>query len=360
MFMQAALNTKNVDHLAVSACTMILAQADQTGGKILFSEQKDDGYLRMLATPLRDNAAILSALVAFGEQDRGREKVGDIPFRLVRALTQTRGNRDHWENTQENLFCMKALADYARAYETEAPRMEVKAYVDNVRMGKTTFDDVKAPTETFVRPLTVDDIGQERLMTLSREGAGRLYYSPRITFAMIDEASERKNAGVDIRREISVERKGAWTLLEKDAHIGRGELVRVDLFVSLPSPRHFLVVDDPVAGGLEPVNRDLATASRFDADKGDFDAAGGSFWFTFSDWRAYHASRWNFYHKELRHDSVRFYSDYLPAGNYHLSYTAQAIAEGTFRLVPVKAAEMYDADVFGTGLPGRLTVAETP
>ncbi|GAB6096461.1 hypothetical protein JCM14469_27140 [Desulfatiferula olefinivorans] len=360
MFMQAALNTKDADHLAVSACTMILAQADQTGGKVMFSEQKDDGYLRMLATPLRDNAAILSALTVFGERARGREKVGDIPFRLVRALTQTRGNRDHWENTQENLFCMKALADYARVYETEAPRMEVKAFVDNVRIGKAAFENVTDPAETFVRPLTGDDIGKEALLTVSREGTGRLYYSPRLSFATVDEAAERKNAGVDIRREISVEKNGSWTLLGKDARIGRGELVRVDLFVSLPSARHFLVVDDPVPGGLEPVNRDLATASRFDADKGDFEAAGGSFWFTFSDWRAYHASRWNFYHKELRHDSVRFYSDYLPAGNYHLSYTAQAVAEGEFRMLPVFAGEMYDADVFGTGLPGRLTVAETP
>jgi len=53
---------------------------------------------------------------------------------------------------------------------------------------------------------------------------------------------------------------------------------------------------------------------------------------------------------------VRFYSDYLPAGNYLLSYTAQAIAEGKFTKMPVHAEEMYDPDIFGKGLKGYLMV----
>jgi hypothetical protein len=53
---------------------------------------------------------------------------------------------------------------------------------------------------------------------------------------------------------------------------------------------------------------------------------------------------------------VRFYSDYLPAGNYHLSYTAQAIAPGDFVVMPVRAEEMYDPDVFGQGVAAELKV----
>ncbi|HLF09885.1 MAG TPA: hypothetical protein VJA26_01620, partial [Gammaproteobacteria bacterium] len=120
------------------------------------------------------------------------------------------------------------------------------------------------------------------------------------------------------------------------------------------------VVDDPVPGGLEPVNRDLANTSLIDADAGAFDAAGGSWWFQYSDWRDYGASRWSFYHQEVCHDAVRFYSDYLPPGNYHLSYTAQAIAEGEFTSMPAKAVEMYDPDVYGLSFPGTLNVEAAP
>ena len=94
-----------------------------------------------------------------------------------------------------------------------------------------------------------------------------------------------------------------------------------------------------------------------DADKGEFKAAGGSWYFQFDDWRKYNVSRYSFYHKELRHDAARFYSDYLPAGNYVLSYSAQAIAAGEFVKMPVLSQEMYDPDIYGKGLPGTLSVA---
>src|SRR5690606_22052421 len=109
------------------------------------------------------------------------------------------------------------------------------------------------------------------------------------------------------------------------------------------------------------VNRDLATASLVDAGTAErtsareFEAAAGSR-LERNDWRSFGASRWSFYHRELRHDAVRFYSDYLPPGNYHLSYAAQAIADGEFARMPVRAEEMYDPEVYGTGAPGTLTV----
>ena len=73
-----------------------------------------------------------------------------------------------------------------------------------------------------------------------------------------------------------------WHLLDHSVHIQTGELVRIDLYVRLPAARNFVVVDDPVPGGLEPVSRELATASLVDADEGDFKAAGGSFWYQHS------------------------------------------------------------------------------
>jgi uncharacterized protein YfaS (alpha-2-macroglobulin family) len=119
------------------------------------------------------------------------------------------------------------------------------------------------------------------------------------------------------------------------------------------------VVNDPLPGGLETVNRDLATSSKVDAEQAQYDQAGGSFWFKHSDWREYNASRWSFYHRELRHDSARFYADWLEPGNYHLSYTAQAVATGTFAIPATLAEEMYDPDIYGRGAKGELKVEES-
>jgi uncharacterized protein YfaS (alpha-2-macroglobulin family) len=127
----------------------------------------------------------------------------------------------------------------------------------------------------------------------------------------------------------------------------------VDLFISLAAPRNFVVVEDPIPGGLEPVNRELATTSLADADRAEPTAADSG-----KTWHEFSSGRWSFYHKELKHDAVRFYSDWLAPGNYRLSYTAQAICEGKFAWLPVRAQEMYDMDVFGQGLGTTLVVTD--
>lgn len=356
-YLQAALAVQDGGEIAAETAKQILAHANQTGGKFIFSEELDDSYSRILATPLRDNCAILDAFAAYAGREDGHRLAADVPFKLVRTITQTRKNRDHWENTQENMFCMNALAAYSRRYESAGVDMTVTAQMDGMAFGTARFGDLRDPSVTLQRPIAAGDEGRKTVVEIKRTGSGRLYYATRLQYAPKADASQSVNAGIDIRREYSVERDGKWQLLQPKDAIKRGEIVRADIYLSLPAARNFVVVDDPLPGGLETVNRDLATASGVDAAKGEQPMAGGAWWFKFRDWISYGASRWSFYHKELRHDRAVFYSDYLPAGNYHLSYTAQAIAEGTFAHMPVHAEEMYDPDVYGKGVNGELDVA---
>jgi len=355
-FLLAALGVAGSDEMRAEVGNLILSHANQSGGKFVFSEVIDDSYSRILTSALRTNGAILSALTAYGRTDPGRQLVGDIPFKLVRYITQSRKQRDHWENTQENMFCMNALIDYSRVYESETPDLTLRAMFDAEVMGRAEFTDLRDNPVELQRPITAGDPGRAATIKLDREGQGRLYYSARLSYAPQTLKTESINAGIEIHREYSLEHDGNWELLTGNMQLKRGDLVRVDLFVSLPTARNFVVVDDPVPGGLEPINRDLATASTVDADKGAFKHAGGSWWFRYSDWSSYGVSRWSFYHQELRHNAARFYSEYLPAGNYHLSYTAQAVAPGEFVVMPVLAEEMYDPDVFGQGVAEVLKV----
>jgi uncharacterized protein YfaS (alpha-2-macroglobulin family) len=353
-FMRAAIALKDTTGAAREAAGMILSSGNETGGKFMFNETYDDGYARILATPLRDNCAILDAFMVYGADAEGKSLIGDKPFKLVRMITQSRGSRDFWENTQENMFCMRALADYAKIYESVKPDMIVAAALDGKEFGRTEFKSLTDKSVILTRPIEKTDPGQTKNLDITRDGDGRLYYATRLRTAPKNGAGQAVNAGIDIHREYSVQRNGKWMLLSSPAQVKRGELIRVDLFLSLPAARNFVVVNDPLPGGLETVNQDLATASTVDADAGYYDNEGGSMWFRFQDWREYNFSFWSFYHRELRHDSARFYADWLAPGNYHLSYTAQVIAEGEFNAPPVQAEEMYDPDVYGRGIAMEL------
>lgn len=359
-FLQAAMQVNGAESIVNEISKLILSHASQSGGKFTFNEQVDDSYKRILSSPLRENCVILSTFIELGERAEGKELVEDIPYKLVNMITQERGSKTHWENTQENLFCLNGLVDYVRVYENIKPNMDVTVTLDDKKFRETKFTDVKEAPVTFIKKIESTDPGRNAKATITRKGDGRLYYTTRISYAHLNEYDSYTNSGIEIKREYSVERNGKWELLKSPSELTQSELVRVDIFLSLPTARNFVVVNDPIPGGLEPVNRDLATTSIVDANKEIFKAAESSLWFKYSYWISYSASRWSFYHKELRHDSARFYSDYLPAGNYHLSYTAQAIAPGDFVIMPTYAEEMYNPDIYGRGITEQLRIRQQP
>jgi uncharacterized protein YfaS (alpha-2-macroglobulin family) len=335
---------------------LIRAHANETSGKLVFSEEVDAAYKRILDSSLRSNCAMLSAFLASQESHQGRPTASDVPSKLVRTITQTRQNRTHWATTQENIFCMNALSAFSRIYEPDQPDLTLRAYLEQDKLGEAQVQTYKAPAVDFQHPLQIADVGRQATLTLTREGQGQVYYAVRLFYAPAELQTQAVNAGFEVHREYSVERGRGWMLLPSPMHLRLGELVKVDLYVSLPAARNFVVLDDPVPGGLEPVNRDLATASKVDADKAIVPHAQESFWFRYNDWRAFGYARWSFYHKELRHHAVRFYSEYLPAGRYHLSYVAQAIAPGEFAVMPLRAEEMYNPETYGQSAPATLRV----
>ena len=118
----------------------------------------------------------------------------------------------------------------------------------------------------------------------------------------------------------AVQRDGQWQALQADANgelqLRQGEVMRVDLDVDVPASMTYVAVDDPVPGGIEPLNPDLATTAGIDET-------------ALNEGTAY---PWPFYHRELRFDAVRHYADYVGQGNYLLSWFGQAVAAAVRRL----------------------------
>jgi len=355
MFLDALARLPETSEMRKKVIESILSHSDRSSGTIRFTEQRDSALCSILSSPIRDNAAILMAFLssrAAGPAD----DLGDIPLELMSAIAASRRGGDHWASTQENVFAAMAAVRYSKAFETQKPQLSFQALLDKQPIGQGVFGSFSdKPVELEYRAQDADR-GRKAAVTLTKEGEGRLYYDKMLSYEPLLMSSDSINAGIEIHREYSVERDGKWVLAQSPLQVTTGELVKVDLFVSLPSERYFVVVADPVPGCLEPVNRELATSSEVDAQKGETDFAPGSSRSRYADWRNFGLSRWSFYHKELRHDSARFYSERLDAGHYYLSYTAQVIAPGEFTALPARAEEMYEPDVYGISSPATLHV----
>jgi hypothetical protein len=366
----------------------ILARADHTAAGVVFRESLDPRAQNLLlSSTVRDNSAILSSLLAFeSAQSQGRSELGAMPLRLLHTILQGRQSKRFWRSTQENLFVIKALIDFSKTYERNRGPMTVQAWLDSLALGSGEFKALNDPPLSFEYRTRDEDPGRKATARVAKTGEGPLYYSLALSYetpvaappapsAEHPEApapDERKPAevsstqpsgslaGLEVHREYSVEREGKWMLLKGPEDVKLGDLVRVDLFVSAQAERYFVVLDDPIPGGMEPVNRDLATASLTDLEKGKLPLPEGSYGEQFQELQRLSASRWAFYHRELRHEAARFYSEILPAGRYHLTYVAQAIAPGTFTALPPRAEEMYNPEVFGKGLGTHLKVVPLP
>jgi hypothetical protein len=132
----------------------------------------------------------------------------------------------------------------------------------------------------------------------------------------------------------------------------------VDLVVVTPTPREQVVLDDPLAAGLEPVDSSLSTTAQSldvagsggagdedDAAQTDDDAvASGRGW----------TEAW--FHREMHDDRVLTFVEHMPAGVYHYRYLARATTPGRFVVPPTKAECMYDPAVFGRTAAEELEV----
>lgn len=354
MFLEALDRVPDTQDMRKKVLDDILAHSDSSSGTLRFTEQLDSVMFSILSSQVRDNAAILMAFLS--EQAAGNETLDDLPMKLMATIASSRRGQDHWASTQENVFAAVAAMRFGKAFETQKPELKFQALLDRQAIGEGGFGSFSDKPVRFEYAAKDSDRGRKADLSLKKEGEGRLYYDTILSYEPAGLSAEPVNAGIEVQREYSVERDGKWELVQGPFQVKTGDLVRIDLFVSLPSERWFVVVNDPVPGGLEPVNRELATASLTDVQKGAVEFAPESLRGKYSDWKDFGMSRWSFYHKELRHDSARFYSERLSAGHYYLSYTAQAIAPGEFTALPARAVEMYEPDVYGESTPASLKV----
>lgn len=346
-FAQAAMNVTGAEGMADKIIRELLSHFNETATQITWGEDLTTTSMRILDTPLRESCRVLETFAHYGQTEKGKELIGDKTIKLAKTITNTRKGKTHFENTQENLYCARALTAYSKAYETTQPQMMVAVDKEGAEIGKAAFDTLTSPEVEVSTLLVEQDLGKEVSLSITQQGKGRLYYATRLTYAQKLEAFKSVNAGLEVHRDYSRLQDDKWVLLEPGVKLKRGDLVRVDLYVIAPGDRTFVVLNDPVPGCLEPVNKNLATASLLDQQKLEDKPAIGTWWYQLKDWVDFNATRWAFYFMEMRHDTVRFYSDYLPKGNYYLSYVAQVVADGEFSAGPTMAEEMYNPETYG-------------
>jgi uncharacterized protein YfaS (alpha-2-macroglobulin family) len=303
---------------------------------------------------IRPAAYLLSATLAV---EPAHPLVGPLVETLV---AQGRGLGWVW-NTQDYGTAVEALADFQERQQAAAGRgVRVTAGSRPV----LSSGQVGAARDSSVALRDLVERGKDgaRLrLRLEAEAEG-----PPVFYYLTVNAVPRAAPVRPNERGVAVER---WYERYADGkpvtEIAEGELVRVRLRVTVPSERHFVVLDDALPAGLEAVDLSLRTVgglagpgaadtAAHEQDGGDEGGDGEYLPWAYGSWDA---GWWSpFDHREMRDEKVVYVATLLWPGTYSASYIARATTPGTFVRPPAHAEEMYNPAVFGESDGGVFTV----
>jgi uncharacterized protein YfaS (alpha-2-macroglobulin family) len=188
--------------------------------------------------------------------------------------------------------------------------------------------------------------GTMRDMTIARTGTGRVYYTTRLQY-LAPEPPEPSDRGFRVDRTFTLFAPDG-VASAPDTSFSIGDVIRVTVTVALSAEGKFLVVDDRLPAGFEPIDESLSTTALDLAREATTTSAGRDFFFW---WR-----RGGFDHVEKHDDRVLAFATRLAAGRHQFTYLVRATTAGTFTAAGAKAEAMYAPEVTGRSAAAVITI----
>ena len=318
-FLLMALVKAKADPTQVKTLTdELIASLDAGDEAVIVKETIDMD--EVMGSDVRSTAIVTAALL---------RAVPDHPAieRLVAGLKKAQQPSGSWHNTQDNLYGLVALADYARTRAKGSAQVVVK--LAGKRLVARTVQGGKPLV--LRRKLSAIQPG-----ALTIESQGRALYAVRVSETRVQNATTPIAEGMTVVREYLDPDTGKPIDSPK-----ANQLVRVKLTVTTPTERRYVALSDHLPAGMEPVNSRLATEKGDAADPNAHDE---------------HWTPPTWVHVDLRDEGALAFSDYLSAGSHIFEYNARATLPGEFKILPAKAEAMYEPEVRGRTASASMKV----
>ncbi len=296
---------------------------------------------------VRTTALVLRALT---EVDSRHPLIEETVRWLVHARSLGR-----WKTTVARAQGMSSLGAYAQLTGETLGRYDYSVWLNTREVLDGTFDvpagDYLDGTEIPLVDLPLGEVSRVQLQRST--DPGRMYYGLNLRYVTPALGIEALNRGLAISHRYSL-------LGEPDEVVtsaSLGDVVRVQVTIVAPHDRLFVLVEDFLPSGLEPINPKLRTVApeliqQLEADRRStrLESAPEDY----APWYAWYYSPWR--HVDIRDDRLVLQASSLPRGVHEYVYYARATTPGEFIVPPARAEESYFPEVFGRSDSGRFTV----
>jgi uncharacterized protein YfaS (alpha-2-macroglobulin family) len=289
-------------------------------------------------TDTRSTAIVLSALAKLDPEN-------NLNPNVVRWLMVARKANGAWESTQETAWALIGLTDWMAATG------ELKANYDytlklndqELQSGSADADNLRQTVDLQVKVADLIKDQANRLVFDRTAGDGRLYYTAHLQVYQAVQDIKAQNKGIIVARQYTIVSPDCGGKDQPDcpavtsAKVGQDILVKVTIIA--PNDLYYVIVEDPIPAGTEPVDTNLLTTS----------VVGEAPQLNLADPFYYGWGWWWFSNTDLRDEKVALSATYLPKGTYEYTYTLHASLAGTYNVIPTTANEFYFPEVSGRG-----------
>jgi len=289
-----------------------------------FEDRESPSMRWILNSNVRTTALLLQALLEV------KAELPEAP-KMARWLAEQQKN-GRWTNTQENVFAYDALRTYFRIYESEVPDFTGTMKLGDEILLRNTFKGRELDVKSAEKPVKDIPLGKSIPVKIERSGKGRMYYTMRLRYALLDKVPCR-DEGIAVFKTI----EPIDQVRSAEGTFKAGAVYKVTLSIVTPQERTFVVVNDPLPGGFVAVNTDFATEKAELLRK------------LSSIRESERQSLWGgtFNHFETYDDRMLLFADVLNAGEHRFTYFVRALSFGKYSLPNTKAEMMYEPEVFG-------------
>ncbi|AIE84482.1 MG2 domain-containing protein [Fimbriimonas ginsengisoli] len=314
------------------------ARADAALGLLVKSAQGSEGVAYW---PPEDDAwgaePTALTLVAF-ETIRPEDPI--VP-RIVRHLMTTRKG-DMWESTRDTSYSLVGLTAYLSHTKELNGNATATVRVNGKVVGTVSLDPRVLDDKSRTIEIPRAQLGSEARIEIQKVGDGACYYSTELRQFDAPPVlqAESTDPGLKIeRRYYRLEPRrlenGTMKLLPSPTPVDSfrsGELVRVELVVNSDVPRQFVMIEEPTPSSCRVQERDAI---------GQYEEWG--YWWS---------------RTVIRDDRIAFFATWVPKGVSKISYTMRAEQAGRVRVLPTRAANMYDPATSASTAEATLEVAK--
>ena len=199
------------------------------------------------------------------------------------------------------------------------------AVISSGRLDK--FKTVEIPTSLLTQE------GANSLK-ITKNGNGKLYYTFIQKEFLPKENLEAINNGITVSRKY-FDNNGL-----KVSSINVGDIVRAEITIKSGTDLNYVIIEDKLPAGLEPVNTALKRDENTDYERLDY--------------------RYNDYvdHRDLLDDKTAMFRTRLPSGDYKISYYLRAVTPGNYSANPTMVYPMYAPEINGSSSSDKLTITQ--